>query len=186
MNQSHQGRVSRRFLLCSAAGVAVSASILPAVATALPAPQTRDLSLFHTHTREDIDLVYANGPHYDDRALDVLNGFLRDHRTGEVGQMDPRLYDLMHRIRNLLGNAHPFEIISGYRSPTTNEMLRTTRDGGVARRSLHMDGRAIDVRLPGTRLAELREVALSLRAGGVGYYPREQFIHIDTGPVRSW
>lgn len=176
----------RRFLLSAAAGTVVTASLQPSAALAMAAPSPRDLALYHTHTREDIELVYAVGREYDHRALGELNGFLRDHRTGDIGRMDPRLYDLMHQIRSVLGSSRPFEIISGYRSPATNEMLRTTRGGGVARRSLHMDGRAIDVRLPGIPLADLREVALSLRAGGVGYYPREQFVHIDTGPVRNW
>ncbi|TNF63524.1 MAG: DUF882 domain-containing protein [Burkholderiales bacterium] len=177
---------SRRRFLQVAAGSVAAASLQPAVALAVAAPSPRDLALYHTHTREDIELVYALGRDYVTDALGELNVFLRDHRTGDIGRMDPRLYDLMHQIRLTLGSAQPFEIISGYRSPATNEMLRTTRGGGVARRSLHMDGRAIDVRLPGVRLADLREAALSLRAGGVGYYPREQFVHIDTGPVRSW
>ena len=100
--------------------------------------------------------------------------------------MDPDLFHLLHRVRQTLQTQQPFEVISGYRSPHTNETLRTTRGGGVARRSLHMDGQAIDVRLPGVSLNDLRDAAISLRAGGVGYYAREQFVHIDTGRVRSW
>jgi uncharacterized protein YcbK (DUF882 family) len=100
--------------------------------------------------------------------------------------MDPQVFDLLHRVRQVLGAERPFEVISGYRDPHTNERLRQTRGGGVARRSLHMDGRAIDVRLPGVPLADLRDAALSLRSGGVGYYPGSQFVHLDTGRVRSW
>ncbi len=100
--------------------------------------------------------------------------------------MDPALYDLMHRIRAELKARRPYQIISGYRSPRTNERLRVKGGGGVAKRSLHMEGQAIDLRIPGVPLAELRDVALSLKAGGVGYYPGSQFVHIDTGRVRSW
>ena len=102
--------------------------------------------------------------------------------------MDPQLFDLLHRVQTLLGSksVRSFEVISGYRCPETNSHLRNSRGGGVAKRSLHMEGKAIDVRLPGVPLAELRDAALSLAAGGVGYYPSEQFVHIDTGRVRSW
>ena len=100
--------------------------------------------------------------------------------------MDPELFHLLHRVRHALGVQTPFQVISGYRSPQTNETLRTTRGGGVARRSLHMDGQAIDVRLPGVPLADLRDAALSLGLGGVGFYPRDQFVHLDTGRVRNW
>jgi uncharacterized protein YcbK (DUF882 family) len=116
----------------------------------------------------------------------VLNHFLRDHYTGEVGSMDPQLFDLLHRVRRALGSTAAFQVISGYRAPATNLRLRLTRGGGVARNSLHTEGRAIDVRLPGVALAELRDAALSLRAGGVGFYPREDFVHLDTGRVRHW
>lgn len=148
--------------------------------------EVRSLALDHTHTGEQLALVYAQGAQYVPDALASLNHFLRDHYTGDVGVIDPNLFDLLYRVRLKLGVAQSFEVISGYRCPTTNETLRTTRGGGVARRSLHMDGKAIDIRLPGVPLGELRDVALSLRAGGVGYYPGEQFLHIDTGRVRSW
>jgi uncharacterized protein YcbK (DUF882 family) len=152
------------------------------------APSARSLVLDHTHTRERIDLVYASGEHYLPQALGSLNHFLRDHYSGDVGQIDPQLFDLLHAVRLALGSGAPlsYQIISGYRSPLTNARLRSTRGGGVASHSLHMDGMAIDVRLPGVPLAELRDAALSLKAGGVGYYPRDQFVHIDTGRVRSW
>ena len=110
----------------------------------------------------------------------------RDHYSGEVGQIDPQLFHLLHHLRQTLGTEQPFEIISGYRSPLTNATLRQSRAGGVAKRSLHMEGKALDVRLPGVPLSELRDAALDLRAGGVGFYPREQFVHIDTGAVRHW
>jgi uncharacterized protein YcbK (DUF882 family) len=115
-----------------------------------------------------------------------LNHFLRDHYSQEVGVMDPVLYDLLHQIRVDLGVRGSYDVISGYRSPKTNEKLRATRAGGVAQRSLHMDGKAIDVRLPGVPLSDLRDAAMAQNAGGVGFYPRDQFVHIDTGRVRYW
>jgi len=146
----------------------------------------RELALDHTHTGERIRQAYALGPQYLPEGLDRLNVFLRDHYSGEVGLMDPLLFEQLYRVRTLLGARMSYQVISGYRSPATNERLRLGRAGGVASRSLHMDGRAIDVRLPGVPLAELRDAALSLQAGGVGYYPAEQFVHLDTGRVRRW
>ncbi|MFM8338582.1 MAG: DUF882 domain-containing protein [Fluviibacter sp.] len=148
----------------------------------------RTLAFDHTHTRERINLVYAVDGQYVPDALTSLNRFLRDHYSGTVGRMDPLLFDLLHDVRRALGSQSlgAFEVISGYRCPETNDHLRNSRGGGVAKRSLHMEGKAIDVRIPGVPLAELRDAALSLQAGGVGYYPREQFVHIDTGRIRSW
>jgi uncharacterized protein YcbK (DUF882 family) len=178
---------SRRHFLHQAARLAAAGTLPVLAAPALASvPKGRALALAHTHTREHIDLVYAVEERYVPEALGSLNRFLRDHYTGEVGNMDPQVFDLLHRVRQVLGAERPFEVISGYRDPHTNERLRQTRGGGVARRSLHMDGRAIDVRLPGVPLADLRDAALSLRAGGVGYYPGSQFVHLDTGRVRSW
>jgi len=146
----------------------------------------KSLSMDNTHTREKIQLVYAVGDDYVPKALTELNHFLRDHYSGHVGRMDAGLYDIMHQLRMALKVNAPFEIISGYRSPQTNEHLRTSRGGGVARQSLHMVGKAVDLRLPGVPLAELRDAALSLKAGGVGYYPGSDFVHVDTGRVRAW
>lgn len=167
-------------------GLGLAAAVgAPVLARAVEGAQ-RVLALDHTHTHEKINQIYAVGDRYLPQGLDVLNHFLRDHYSGEVGHMDPQLFDQLHRVRLLLGASMPYQVISGYRSPRTNEHLRQTRGGGVATRSLHMDGRAIDVRLPGVPLAELRDAALSLQAGGVGYYPGEQFVHLDTGRVRRW
>lgn len=162
---------------------AVPALWLPARASAAP---VRELALNHLHTREAIDVVYAESGRYLPDALGALDHFLRDHYSGEVGRIDPALHDLLHTVRQALGTERPFQVISGYRAPATNARLKATRGGGVATRSLHMHGRAIDVRLPGVPLADLRDAALSLKAGGVGYYPREQFVHLDTGRVRRW
>lgn len=166
-----------------------AAAVLPALSAtaALASVQdTRGLALVHTHTHEKIDLMYADGQDFLPAALGSLNRFLRDHYSGDIGLMDPQLYELLHGTQQLLGSKGAFEVISAYRCPATNANLRQTRSGGVARHSLHMEGRAIDVRLPGVPLADLREAALSLRGGGVGFYPGEQFVHLDTGRVRSW
>jgi uncharacterized protein YcbK (DUF882 family) len=161
---------------------------MPALAVRARAsvPDARRLALSHTHTGERIELVYAVGGSFVPEAMGSLNRFLRDHYSGEVGAIDPQLFDLLHVVQRTLGSGRAYEVISGYRCPSTNDTLRQTRGGGVARHSLHMEGRAVDVRLPGVPLADLRDAALSLRAGGVGFYPREQFVHLDTGRVRSW
>ena len=159
-----------------------------ATASWVELPESRMLAFNHTHTRERINLVYAVGGAYVPDAMLTLNRFLRDHYSGTVGSMDPKLFDLLHQVRLVLGgkSLNAFEVISGYRCPETNDHLRNSRGGGVAKRSLHMEGKAIDVRIQGVPLAELRDAALSLQSGGVGYYPHEQFVHIDTGRVRTW
>lgn len=177
--------VARRRFLKHSALAAAGALPLARKAQANVAPGGRELALVHTHTRERIALVYAVEQAYMPDALATLNRFLRDHYSGAIAPIDPRLFDLLHQVRSLVGGTQPFEVISGYRSAATNETLRTTRGGGVARHSLHMEGRAIDVRLPGVALSDLRDAAVSLKAGGVGYYAG-QFVHVDTGRVRRW
>lgn len=159
---------------------------LAAVSGAEGARGERRLAFHHTHTGENISLTYAVGDAYVPDALLALNHFLRDHYSGEVGVIAPPLFDQLHRLQQVLGSAQPFEVISGYRCPLTNSTLRQTRGGGVAKHSLHMEGRAIDIRLPDVALADLRDAASSLRAGGVGYYPGERFVHVDNGTVRYW
>lgn len=176
----------RRFLGAAVGSAAALGFPMIARATTFSTFSARELSLDHTHTRESIELIYAQGRQYIPEALIDLNHFLRDHYSGRVGQMDPGLYDIMHALRAQLKAKLPFHIISGYRAPETNEHLRNTRGGGVARRSLHMDGKAVDLRMPGVPLKELRDAALELGRGGVGYYPGSDFVHVDTGKVRSW
>lgn len=178
----------RRWFLRRGAQIALTGSALsalPLASWASTAPE-RSLQLRHTHTGESLALTYTSGAQYLPQALLTVNHFLRDHYSGAVGAIDPQLLDLLHAVRESLGTERPFHVISGYRHPATNDRLRNTGGGGVARRSLHMDGKAIDVRLPGVPLDELRDAALALKAGGVGTYPREQFVHIDTGRPRSW
>ena len=162
-------------------------SIAPSVNASLSlGSKNHLLALDHTHTNEKLSVVYRLGNQYVNSALTRLNRFLRDHYSGTVGIMDPALYDILNGIKVALRTDIPYQIISGYRDPHTNERLRTTRGGGVAKKSLHMQGRALDIRMPGVPLDELRDAALSLRAGGVGYYAKSQFVHVDTGSIRSW
>lgn len=182
----HTVSIRRSFLKASGLGALLLGAPALAKVTTPSAQVGRQISMNHLHTTETIGLVYAKGPVYLDPALNKLNHFLRDHYTQEVGVMDPAIYDLLHDIRTALGARGNYDIISGYRSPGTNERLRTTRGGGVAKRSLHMDGKAIDVRLPGVPLTELRDAAVSLQRGGVGFYPKDNFVHVDTGRFRTW
>lgn len=181
-------RPSRRRFLHRTGGLALGAgltALAPRVALA-NVSGARSLSFDHTHTGEHISLVYAMGEQVLPQAQTALNRFLRDHYSGDVGTIDPKLFGLLFDLRQALGTDAPFQVISGYRSPVTNDRLRRTRGGGVARHSLHMDGMAIDIRLPGVALADLRDAASSLQAGGVGFYEAENFVHVDTGRVRHW
>ena len=174
----------RRLLL---KGLATASLGLHAVAAraARPGIDERHLPFHHTHTDERLQLAYYDGRAYIPLALQRINWLLRDFRTGEVAPIDPQLLDQLHAVASLTGSKAPFEIISGYRSPATNVALRQ-RGGGVATHSLHLEGRAIDVRLADVGLADLRDAALSLAKGGVGYYRESRFVHLDTGRVRRW
>ena len=145
----------------------------------------RSLAFYNTHTGESLSTVYWIHGEYLPEALAGVDYVLRDHRTDEVKPIDPQLLDLLHTIGKILQSYRPFSIISGYRSPATNAYLRFF-DGGVAEHSLHMDGKAVDIRLPGCATIHLRRVAVALRAGGVGYYRRSDFVHIDVGRIRYW
>ena len=174
---------TRRALLQSM-GYTVAACALP-VTVIGAGREPRRLSFHHTHTLATLDLVYHDGLRLIPEALDRINTFLRDFRTQEEHPIDPVLLDMLFAARAGIGSDRRFEVISGYRSPATNEMLRNRTDG-VAKTSLHMQGRAIDVRLSGVRTDNLRRAALDLDRGGVGYYPQSDFIHLDTGRPRSW
>ncbi|TXH46223.1 MAG: DUF882 domain-containing protein [Burkholderiaceae bacterium] len=146
---------------------------------------SRVLRFGHLHTGERLEVEYFAGGRYQPDALAAVNHLLRDFRNGEVGAMDPALLDLLHALRAQTGSRQPYEIISGYRSPATNRMLHE-RSSGVASQSLHMTGQAIDIRVADVPLAQLRQAALSLQRGGVGFYPGSNFVHVDTGRVRAW
>lgn len=161
------------------------AAVLPAANNRANAPEERSLSFFHTHTGESLEIVYARDDRYLPTSLDRINEFLADFRTDDVSLMDPALLDILYDLRTSLGSNETYEVISAYRSPVTNEMLRS-QGSGVARDSQHLLGKAIDVRLRGTTTSRLRDRAITLARGGVGYYPDSDFVHIDTGRVRSW
>ena len=155
------------------------------VATVSPEPEYR-LRLLHTHTGKRLDVVYRKGDSYIPEALVQLDEYLRDHRTGAVYHYDPRVFDLLHELGATLGQpGSEIDIICGYRSPWSNEFLRT-QGHGVAQHSLHMQAMAIDIRMPGVNTSQLRDAALSLHRGGVGYYQKSDFVHVDVGRVRRW
>lgn len=143
------------------------------------------VSLHQAHTGEKFSGVYRVGDKYLPEAFEQLNYMLRDFRTGEVFPMDPRVLDIVSIIQSKIGRKAPLEVLSGYRSPRTNAML-SKASTGVAKNSFHMYGQAMDIRMPGYGTGQLRNVARGLRAGGVGYYPKSNFVHVDTGKVRSW
>jgi uncharacterized protein YcbK (DUF882 family) len=176
--------LTRRALLGVAVAGTMASMAGPAFA-ALTAGPPRRLAFYNLHTGEKLAATYwADGSYVADE-LGAIDHLLRDFRTGDVHPIDPRLLDLLHALDARLGGNQPFHVISGYRSPASNAMLHA-KSSGVATRSLHMDGKAVDIRVPGRRLADLRQAALALRAGGVGYYPKSDFVHVDTGRVRRW
>jgi len=174
---------SRRRVL-KAGVAAVTALGLPG-AWAATDRAPRSLAFRHLHTGEELAITYFDQGAYDDVALAAINHLLRDFRTGDVHPIRRALLDQLSLVRRTIGSDAPFEIISGYRSPATNDMLHRT-SSGVASRSLHMDGMAIDVRLADTKTRHLRDVAARLRLGGVGYYASSNFVHLDVGRPRQW
>lgn len=177
-------RSTRRTIIALAlVALAITATVTPP--EPVRAADARQLSFYHTHTRRSLDVVYFANGEYVDSALDDINRFLKDFRTGEVTEINPELLDLLHAVRNELGPEATFEVISAYRSSQTNELLRTTTSG-VAKNSQHVRGNAIDVRLRGVRTKKLRDAAMRLHGGGVGFYEKSDFVHMDTGPVRFW
>jgi len=169
-------------------GQGVKAAVGLAVCQAVPVwagRGTRSLSFYHTHTNEALDIIYARAGIYDSMALEEVNYYLRDFRTGEIHSIDPGVLDILWRIQQNLGCRGTYEVISGYRSSATNKALRG-RSKGVAKRSMHMDGKAIDIRLTGQKTRQIRDCAIALKSGGVGYYAKSDFVHVDTGRVRTW
>lgn len=151
------------------------------------ATNERQLSFYHTHTGKQLDVVYWQDGGYSDAALEDINRFLSDFRTGDIVEIDPHLLDVIYDVRAALDSDGTYQVISAYRSPKTNEMLRgNSASSGVAKKSQHLLGRAIDVRLEGVSTAKLRDAAIRLQRGGVGYYEASDFVHMDTGRVRRW
>ncbi len=179
-------RYTRRDFLRIGSGF-MAASLAPTCAWSalLPEHSRRSLAFYNTHTGERLNVCFYKDGLYCSDAMQQVNTILRDHRTGDVHAMDTRLIDLLYRVNQRLKPGAPFHIISGYRSPKTNNQLRKNSNG-VAKFSFHMLGRAIDIRLPGCDTRKLRQACLDLKLGGVGYYARSDFVHVDTGAVRTW
>ncbi|HET9845779.1 MAG TPA: DUF882 domain-containing protein [Nitrospira sp.] len=179
----------RTVLKTSVAGVLLwSARVLspPPIRAEAHALPEGELSLYNVHTDERLRVRYRDERgHYDLAALDDLNHILRCHHTGEVAAMDSRVIEHLNLVQKTLGGAGEIHVISGYRSPEYNAIL-VKRSRRAARHSLHVEGQAVDFFIPGVRPREIRQAALKLRYGGVGYYPRAHFIHLDCGPFRSW
>ena len=176
--------LGRRRFLGFAAAAAVAGMTFPAAA-ARRLLRPRAVSLHNLHTGEALNTVYWADGRYLPEAVQRIEWLLRDHRTDEVHAVDPKLLDLLVDLQGRLHTHAPFEVLSGYRSPQTNAMLASLSDG-VAQNSLHIEGQAVDIRVPGRGLHHVRAAAVSLRGGGVGYYPHSDFVHIDTGRIRYW
>ena len=176
---------SRRDIVRAGLGSALLGSSALFATPALADPSPRRVALHNLHTGEALDTVYWQGGAFVPDALAAVNHVLRDFRTGDVHPIDPRLVDLLRTLSSQVGTTRPFQVISGYRSPAPNAMLHAHSDG-VATGSLHMQGMAIDIRLADVDLDQLHRAALSLSAGGVGYYPSSDFVHVDVGRVRRW
>jgi uncharacterized protein YcbK (DUF882 family) len=177
-------------LLSASAGLAFSRTALAQLAAdSAPGVTTvpeRHIELFNTHTRETVNVVFKRGDQYQDDALAALRNVLRDHRNGQSHDMDAGLFDQLFDLA-LAAQCEPrYEIISGYRSPESNDEMSSRPGSGVAKKSLHMQGRAMDVRLKNCTCEKLRDLALAAAKGGVGYYQRSNFVHIDTGAFRTW
>ena len=185
------GQLNRRSFLKTGMGalaVLATPSLLKATAaTSSPLAKLheRSLSFYNLHTSERLKTVYWASGEYLAPSLSDINRVMRDHRTGDMHDIDSRLLDLLCDLNLRLETTEPFHIISGYRSPATNAMLHANSNG-VAEHSLHMDGKAVDIRIPGRNLSVLRNTALAMKIGGVGYYPSSDFVHVDVGRVRSW
>jgi len=177
----------RSFLKKSLLAALWISSPLPAFARISSYPEhEKSLSLYNIHTGETVrNVVFRSGEGYVAEGLSALTRLMRDYRTDEIHPIDPKLFDILFALGRKLESKEAFHVISGYRSPVTNTFLHQTTDG-VAKKSLHMKGKAIDIRLPGCELPHLKKAAVSLGGGGVGFYPDSDFVHVDTGRVRYW
>ena len=179
--------LSRRGFLQTGAAVLAAASLPRRSWAAIPAASVpvRKLGLYNTHTGEQLNTVYWAEGSYQTEGLRDIYRLLRDHRSGEISPIDTGLLELLYVLSASLGTSERLHVISGYRSPATNAML-AQKSSGVAKHSLHMEGLAMDIRVPGRDLADVRRAAIALNGGGVGYYPSSDFVHVDVGRVRTW
>lgn len=175
----------RRHFLRLGAGVALAAAAGPALAAPVAASGERRIAFLNLHTGEYLQATYWQDGQYVAEELAAINRVLRDHYNDQVGVMEPQLIESLYRLQQKLGVKRPYQVISGYRSPETNARLRE-RDRAVAKKSLHMSGQAVDVRLPHGDLERLLLAAREMRSGGVGYYPNSKFVHLDVGRFRTW
>lgn len=189
MQQLPEQSMSRRHFLAATIKTAVAGLLLCSPIPSWAAGKTkitkRSLAFYNTHTDEELQVTYARNNIYDPRALRKVNHLLRDHRTGDIHRIDPKLLDILYTVQCAYGDCGTFEVISGYRSPKSNAQLRRTSTG-VAEHSMHLVGKAIDIRPTRMTTKTLREIALQLQRGGVGYYPKSDFVHLDTGRFRAW
>ena len=185
MTHAPSSRHRRRFLAAGAGTLIAGLGGMARPAFAATADGERTLAFDNLHTGERLRTVYWAQGEYVPDSLAEINHLLRDFRTDQTRAIDPKLLDVLHAITRRIETTRSIQVISGYRSPATNELLHE-RSAQVAKHSLHMDGMAADIRIPGHELAQLRDVALSLQAGGVGFYPRSDFVHVDVGRVRRW
>jgi uncharacterized protein YcbK (DUF882 family) len=182
---SESRRLSRRRFFVGAGALAVSGAMPRVSLASASKAEYRSLRLVGLHTGERLDVTYFEHGRYIPDALAAINLQLRDHRTDDVYPMEVALLDTLWELASLRSGKATFEVISGYRSPKTNQRL-ASRSSGVAKRSFHMRGMAIDVRIPGVSTSALRDAAVAMRRGGVGYYPRDRFVHLDIGRPRQW
>ncbi len=185
---AERGGTFNRRQLIKIGTIVAGCALLPAAALAslrVPYPPERSLQFYNLHTGESLSTTYCEKGCYVEGALREINFIMRDFRANEIKPIDPRLLDLLYSLNRRLATQEPFQIISGYRSPATNAML-AARSEGVAHHSLHIEGKAADIRVPGRRLLEVWQTSMELLAGGVGFYPRSDFVHVDVGRVRFW
>jgi len=182
---TYSPQLGRRRFLAAASGVCGALASFTAYPTLAAGRSLRSVSFVHTHTGETLRAAYFQDDSYQAQSLAQVDYLLRDFRTGDVHRIDPTLLDILFELQIIANRDAPFEVISGYRSPATNAMLHRSSDG-VAQHSMHLEGRAIDVRLSGFPTRKLAEHARTLGHGGVGFYARSDFVHVDTGRVRFW
>jgi uncharacterized protein YcbK (DUF882 family) len=184
--QIHKNLLRRDFLKLGFVFTGVVLNPFSVQAACEPRPQKRKtLAFYNTHTDERLHVDFCQNGQYDIAALTKINAILRDHRSGEIKAIDVKLLELLHAISIKTKSQAPLHVISGYRSPVTNKLLRK-KSKGVASKSMHMLGKAIDFRIPGFSTRQLKHVARKMKGGGVGYYPKPDFVHVDTGRVRYW
>lgn len=165
--------------------IAALTLVPPVFSDSPPLSGDRSLALYNLNSRERVEIAYCSAGSYVPLALTAIDRFFRDPLNGEIKPIDPKLLDLLYELHAKVGADAPFTVVCGYRSPKTNAALRA-RSRAVAEHSLHMEGKAVDIKIAGVPLAKLHKAALEMKAGGVGYYPKSGFIHVDVGPVRSW